>query len=83
MSYLIMSDYNPRFTAYAKANGKTELEMMEHDTEKYPGGKMTGFIIWMDARWAQFNTETGSDNFTQDKHEKFDAWLKNFVDKTS
>lgn len=39
--------WNPRFSAYAKAQGCTEAEVLRRDDWKYPGGRMTGFVLWM------------------------------------
>jgi GTP-dependent phosphoenolpyruvate carboxykinase len=38
---------NPRYIAYAKAHGKTPDAMLAHDKKEWPGGCMTGFILWM------------------------------------
>ena len=40
-------EWNPRYVAYARAHGRTPDAMLEHDREKYPGGCMCGFILWM------------------------------------
>lgn len=42
-----MSNWNPRFVAYAKAHGKTPSAMLEHDAKEWPGGTMCGFILWI------------------------------------
>ena len=39
--------YQKRYIAYAKYHGKTPQEIYEHDKEQFPGGRMTGFIIWI------------------------------------
>jgi hypothetical protein len=39
---------NPRYLAYCRAHGRTPAEMLEHDDKEWPGGKMTGFILWLD-----------------------------------
>ncbi len=45
---------NPRYMAYAKENGKTPEEMMEHDKKEYPGGCMCGFTLWTHAKLREF-----------------------------
>jgi len=39
---------NPRYLEYCRAMGRTDPEeQMEADEEKFPGGCMTGFILWI------------------------------------
>ena len=38
---------NPRFLAYCAANGFTPEEMLEHDRQRFPGGHMCGFVLWI------------------------------------
>jgi hypothetical protein len=45
---------NPRYLAYCRAHGRTPAEMLEHDDKEWPGGKMTGFILWLDEQWMEF-----------------------------
>ena len=47
---------NPIYRAYATAHGKTPEEMLERDKEAYPGGCMTGFILWVSARMQEYFT---------------------------
>jgi len=42
-----MREWNPRFRAYANAQGRTPAEQLDHDREAWPGGHMTGYILWM------------------------------------
>ncbi len=67
---------NPHYLAYAKYNGKSPDEMMEHDTIEYPGGCMCGFILWMSAMKQKF-WEVSRDSFL-DRHVigDLDAWEK-------
>lgn len=46
--------WNSRFVAYAKAHDKTPEAMLEHDTERYPGGKMCGFTFWIQDMWREW-----------------------------
>lgn len=48
--------WNPRYLAYAKAHGfEGDPEgMLAHDSAEWPGGHMTGFILWIQARWAEW-----------------------------
>jgi len=49
-----MNTYTDRYTAYARAHGYTPDEMMERDAEQWPGGIMTGFILWIDEKKRAF-----------------------------
>jgi hypothetical protein len=70
--------YNPRYTAYAVSNGRTEEDQLNHDKEAFPGGCMTGFMAWIGEQWRLFG---GSDGWKRrgisylDWHRKFDEWL--------
>lgn len=37
-----MSEWNPRYVAYARAHGKTPKTMLAHDEEAWPGGGRRG-----------------------------------------
>ena len=54
-----MRQWTPRYTAYAQAHGRSPDQMLEFDSERYPGGKMCGFILWIDAKWSEWATVTG------------------------
>lgn len=44
-------EYQFRYLAYAAAHSKEPDEMMEHDHKRWPGGCMTGFILWISEQW--------------------------------
>lgn len=48
-------DFQPRFRAYALAEGRTPEEQLAHDTREYPGGPMTGYVVWIEERAGEFN----------------------------
>ncbi|MEO6324786.1 MAG: hypothetical protein ABIT01_05870 [Thermoanaerobaculia bacterium] len=53
-------EWNPHYIAYCKAKGgRTPDETLARDEELYPGGKMCGFICWMNERIAEFTKSTG------------------------
>ena len=69
---------NPRFDAYAKEHSKTPEEMLEMDREKYPGGCMTGYIIWMSEKRQEFykvNPGAFIDRYNMVDHKAFDKFL--------
>lgn len=52
-----MVGFNERFTMYARAHGRTEEEMIAHDTKIHPGGAMCGFILWIQQKLLDFKKE--------------------------
>lgn len=72
------NEWNPRFVAYARANGRLPEEQREHDRALYPGGTMTGFVLWIGARWEEWRAARGmrADHPLSDvDHAAFDRWL--------
>jgi len=39
-------NWNPRFVEYARVHGRTAEAQLAFDDERYPGGRMCGFILW-------------------------------------
>jgi hypothetical protein len=73
------ADYHPRYKAYAKHHGATPDEMLAGDNERFPGGCMTGYIIWIGERWREWDTLTGHTGpHTRADHTDFDKWLATY-----
>lgn len=71
------SRYQPRYVAYATNSGRTPEQQGIHDDAAWPGGCMTGFALWISARWAEWHKATGFRGVLgQAQHDEFDAWLK-------
>ena len=49
-----MKKWSPRFSLYARAQGRKPQAQLDHDREKYPGGCMAGFFSWMTLRINRF-----------------------------
>lgn len=67
------AQWNSRFVAYAASMGMGPDECLAHEKKTCPGGCMGEFIIWMRARWLEFDP-SGYSHSAQD-HIEFDAWL--------
>jgi hypothetical protein len=72
-----------RFRSYCVAHGFAGNPdgMFAHDRERWPGGRMCGFMIWIRQRWRAWDAqrpESFSRNGpwrTDKEHVAFDAWL--------
>ena len=73
--------YQPRYVAYATAHSKTPDDMLAIDTQAYPGGCMTGFLIWIGKQLAKARKEHPNWflNSTLVNHAEYDSWLQNEV----
>jgi hypothetical protein len=71
-----MAQWNPRFTAYARAHGREPDEQIKHDN-----GMMHEYMIWngkMIREWGG-----GRRLITPEDHDEYDAWLKKRVERGS
>jgi hypothetical protein len=72
------SVWNPRYVAYARASGKHPSQMLSLDRKRYPGGRMSGFIRWIDSKWRkwdQVHAHPRDHVRTVKEHDDFTAWL--------
>lgn len=66
-----MTEWNPRYVAYAAAHGLTVPEMKARDRAAWP------FMIWNGQRWREWERETGWRGVSKSMadHAAYDAWL--------
>ncbi len=72
-------DWNPYYLTYAAASGLSPEAMLHYDSERFPGGKMCGFIIWMSQRWQEWdalNKHRRDHVRFPEEHTRFGEWLK-------
>lgn len=73
--------WNRRYLAYCRSQGHPDpAKMLASDREKWPGGSMTGFILWSNERIAEFLRENPQHKMNGSlrnvgAHEAYDAWL--------
>jgi hypothetical protein len=53
----VTADLNPRYLAYCQAHNKTPERMIAFDEKHWPGGKMTGFILWSNVQLRKAHVE--------------------------
>jgi hypothetical protein len=71
-----VKDWNPRFVAYARSQGRTPEDQAGFDDELYPGGRMTGFILWMSHQWEKFRgNRSRYTPWSQEDYAAFDAMI--------
>ena len=84
MNQPTVKEYNPRYIAYARSQGRGPEEQKAHDREAWPGGYAAGFMLWLREQWNAWSAETGERRlghhgdgaWTDKQHEMFDAWLQ-------
>lgn len=76
--------WNPRYLAYCIDKGASSPgEMLDRDHETWPGGVMTGFILWTSARWREWREATGWPDrspVSEEQQRAFDNWLADRMD---
>lgn len=71
--------WNPRYLAYATAQGLSPKDCLARDTELWPGGKMTGYLLWIHRQWRDWdekNKHPAEHIRDSEEHRAFDAWLQ-------
>lgn len=74
-----MSTWNPRYTLYARSQGRTPEQQLKHDQE-VPGASMFPFIEWNNDQWRAFWAETGKSRQEWENRgnygDEYDEWLQ-------
>lgn len=56
----IMSDvFAWRYLAYCEAHGNNPTSQLAADRKMWPGGSMTGYMLWVNRQWGAFATRIG------------------------
>jgi hypothetical protein len=79
---VIANEYNSRYLLYCKAHGNegNPGRQLEEDSAKYPGGKMCGFMLWIQAKWRVFGDKNDVSIDYRTMYQKdFDTWLTSEV----
>lgn len=72
-----MAEFNPRFVAYAAAQGVSPSEALEACRARRTG-RMVGFILWISCKWTEWrklNDREPMCSLSPEDHASFDAWL--------
>lgn len=74
---------NPRYANYARAHGRTPDEMRSADLKEWPGGSMTGFVLWNGQALieAQLEIPKAFSFGSLINHTAYDEWLTKRVNK--
>lgn len=77
-----MGSWNPRYVHYARVHGHAPEAMLEVDRERWPGGLMCGFTLWIQARWREWDRLVGwpsGEPHSSEQGKQFDLWLAHQV----
>jgi hypothetical protein len=74
----VKKEWCSRLVRYARVHGHTPDEQIALDEKKWPGGKMWGYMGWIQDKWVQWRNLKGYKSDTPLSHqdqEDFDRWL--------
>lgn len=52
-------EWNWRYLAYCQAHGRAPEMQLAADAIRWPGGKMAGFMLWIQAQWIAYAARRG------------------------
>jgi hypothetical protein len=71
--------WNPRYLAYCIDKGeRSPADMIRRDRALWPGGHMTGFVLWIHQRWDEWRELSRYPKHAAlgpEQHAHFDSWL--------
>jgi hypothetical protein len=70
-----VTEWNPRFVAYAASRGMTPEQVSAADRVTFPGGRFAGFMVWNSQRIGEFLRETGAHRSVVTRVGPYDEWL--------
>lgn len=66
---------NPRYLAYAAAHGQSPEGMLALDAERFPGGRMAGYLIWVSQRASEYRRARGLSHYGIIDHDDLTAYM--------
>lgn len=71
--------WNPRYLEYCRVQSVDSPEdMLKIDDERWPGGVMCGYTLWIQEKWRLWRKDNGigaNDILGKEAHSLFDRWL--------
>ena len=68
------------YLAYCKEHGNTPEQQLEKDTEDWPGGKMCGYMLWVQGKRTEFFGQGRHNRVINEEQEtNFKNWIQNGI----
>lgn len=79
-----MGKWNPRYKSYAAFHGHDPDTQLHFDSIKYPGGVMTGYILWIKNQLLAYRHSVGkslNEPMFESDQKAFDQWLERKLER--